>query len=47
MTVIPRELMPKGLNVTVASIPVHLPESFTEVPVWVGEFEYHPEITGE
>jgi len=46
MTVIPREELPRGLNVTVAAVAVRLPESITEVPVWIGEFEYHPEISG-
>jgi tyrosinase len=45
-TEIPREHPPKGLNVTVFSVPVHLPHSETDVPVWAGALEYKPEIVG-
>ncbi|KAF2179278.1 Di-copper centre-containing protein [Zopfia rhizophila CBS 207.26] len=44
---IPKDNTPKGLNVTVLSVPIHLPNSETEVPTWIGEFEYHPEIKGD
>ncbi|KAF2471888.1 Di-copper centre-containing protein, partial [Lindgomyces ingoldianus] len=37
---------PAGLNVTVLSVPVHLPHSEFEVPTWIGDFEYHPDIMG-
>lgn len=45
-TEILREKAPEGLNVTVLSVPVHLPQSDTEVPRWIGNFSYHPEILG-
>ncbi|KAF2116452.1 common central domain of tyrosinase-domain-containing protein [Lophiotrema nucula] len=37
---------PAGLNVTVVSVPVKLPRNETEVPHWIGDFEYHTEIGG-
>ncbi|KAF2264641.1 Di-copper centre-containing protein [Lojkania enalia] len=37
---------PKGLNVTIFSVPVKLPTSDNEVPVWTGAFEYHKDIKG-
>ncbi|KAF2734243.1 Di-copper centre-containing protein [Polyplosphaeria fusca] len=37
---------PPDLNVTVLSVPVRLPDTDDEVPVWVGEFVYHAEIKG-
>ncbi|KAF2866880.1 common central domain of tyrosinase-domain-containing protein [Massariosphaeria phaeospora] len=43
---IPRTNPPHGLNVTVFCVPVHLPHSETEVPVWTGPFEYKPAIDG-
>jgi tyrosinase len=44
--VIAKTRSPRGLKVTISSIPVHLPESDTEVPVYVGDWEYHPDIIG-
>ncbi|KAL6707713.1 hypothetical protein ACN47E_003834 [Coniothyrium glycines] len=43
---IPRNNPPAGLNVTVFSVPVLIPESDTEVPTWNGNVEYHAEIDG-
>lgn len=43
---IPRNNPPAGLNVTVFSVPVKIPESETEVATWVGEAEYNHEIEG-
>jgi tyrosinase len=43
---IPRNNPPKGLNVTVFSVPVHLPHSDTEVPEWTGDYDYNPTIDG-
>ncbi|KAF1952565.1 Di-copper centre-containing protein [Byssothecium circinans] len=45
-TEIPRAHPPKGLNVTVFSVPVHLPHNATDVPQWTGPFNYQPEIEG-
>ncbi|KAF2709225.1 Di-copper centre-containing protein [Pleomassaria siparia CBS 279.74] len=46
-TEILRAKAPKGLNVTVLSVPVHLPQSEHEVPRWIGNFTYHPDIVGK
>lgn len=43
---IPRSNPPEGLNVTVFSVPVHLPHNETDVPHWTGSFEYKPQIHG-
>ncbi|KAI4938476.1 hypothetical protein J4E85_000916 [Alternaria conjuncta] len=43
---IPRNKPPKGLNVTVFSVPVSIPESDTEVPTWNGDVEYKDDIEG-
>ncbi|KAF2690320.1 Di-copper centre-containing protein [Lentithecium fluviatile CBS 122367] len=43
---IPRNNPPQGLNVTVFSVPVHLPHNDTQVPEWTGAFQYKPEIHG-
>ena len=45
-TEIPRNNPPKGLNVTVFSVPVHLPHNETQVPEWTGDFQYQPDIHG-
>lgn len=43
---IPRTSPPAGLNVTVFSVPVEIPESDEEVPVYNGDREFKPEIEG-
>lgn len=43
---IPRSSPPKGLNVTVLSVPVHLPRNDTDVPRWTAPFSYKPHIDG-
>jgi tyrosinase len=43
---IPRNNPPAGLNVTVFNVPVTIPQSDTEVPVWIGEVEYNHDIDG-
>jgi tyrosinase len=45
-TEIPRNNPPKGLDVTVFSVPVHLPHNETQVPEWSGELVYNPDIKG-
>jgi tyrosinase len=45
-TEILRNQPPAGLNCTVFSVPVHLPESEIDVPVFAGDFEYDQEIDG-
>ncbi|KAF2651031.1 Di-copper centre-containing protein [Lophiostoma macrostomum CBS 122681] len=46
LTQISHSELPAGLNVTLMSVPVHLPDSELEVPVWTGVFDYHHNITG-
>ncbi|KAJ4295617.1 hypothetical protein N0V90_007630 [Kalmusia sp. IMI 367209] len=43
---IPRSSPPKGLNVTVFNVPIHIPKNDTDVPKWTGSFDYKPEIHG-
>ena len=43
---IPRNNPPAGLNVTVFNVPVSIPHSETEVPIWNGDVEYNHEIEG-
>jgi tyrosinase len=43
---IPRNNPPKGLNVTVFSVPVSIPDSDTEVPTQNGDIEYKDDIEG-
>ncbi|KAH8725083.1 common central domain of tyrosinase-domain-containing protein [Phaeosphaeriaceae sp. PMI808] len=45
-TEIPRDNPPAGLNVTVFNVPVKIPTSDTEVPVWNGQVEYNTDIDG-
>ncbi|KAF2020511.1 Di-copper centre-containing protein [Aaosphaeria arxii CBS 175.79] len=47
LTEIPRDNPPPGLNVTVVSVPIQLPEADDDVPVWPGgtaAFEYKPKV---
>jgi tyrosinase len=46
LTEISQGELPASLNVTLMSVPVHLPDSELEVPVWTGGFDYHQNITG-
>jgi tyrosinase len=43
---IPRDNPPAGLNVTVFNVPVMLPQSEADVPVWNGEVVYEHDIDG-
>lgn len=43
---IPRSSPPPGLEVTLFSVPVHLPHEDTQVPTWTGAFAYEPQIKG-
>lgn len=45
-TEISRDEPPAGLNCTVFSVPVHLPESEIDVPTFAGDFEYDGDIDG-
>lgn len=43
---IPRNNPPAGLNVTVFSVPVKIPASETDVPIWNGNPDYKEDIKG-
>jgi tyrosinase len=45
-TEIPRSSPPRGLNVTVFSVPISIPENDTEVSQWSGSKSFKPEIRG-